>query len=276
MVEKIVGLTARTLLPVGVVNNLTKAIPVESAIPGYISPFCYKPGFISAVAHYCLENETLYPAHSFKSNVQYYLEVFGLSVSVKDTEQPEQFDENSIFTDQDYLPKKNGQRIFFHGRSNGFPTPLGIRAFQLARKLYPEAEIWFGVDHDESTLAKKQLLFLNPQFRASCYLVPKIVDKIIYLLPPQDQTKKQAYWKKIYSPDGSLQPDVVVIPDDELNGIKKVDSNGQMQILSFTDIFSPEEYNVFALIHQTNLKMGNVSPDTLSVAWGIIVNDLEN
>lgn len=276
MVEKIVGLTTRTLFPVGVVNNLTKATPIKSEMYGYTSPFCYKPGFISAVARYCLENVTLYPARSFKNNVQLYLETFGLPVSAEDTEQPEQFDDNSIFTDQDFLPKKNGQRVFFHGRSNGFPTPLGIRAFQLARKLYPEAEIWFGVDHDESSLVKNQLPFLNPQFRAGCYFVPGIVDKIIYLHPPPDQTKKQAYWNGIYSPDESLQPDVVIIPDDELNGIKKADSNGQMQVLSFTDIFNPQQYNLFTKIHQTNLKNGDVSPDDISLAWEIIVKDLES
>ena len=276
MVEKLFNSPRKIFLPAGVIDNLTMATPFESKKSGYTSPFCYKPGFISTVAHYCLKNITLYSAHSFRSNVQFYLEVFGLPVSAENTEQPEQFNESSIFTDQDSLPKKNGQRVFFHGRSNGLPTPLGIRAFQLARKLYPEAEIWFGVDHDKSSLGKNQSPFLNPQFRASCYLVPGIVDKIIYLHPPQGQAEKQTYWKKIYSTQDSLQPNVVVIPDDELNGIKKGNSNGKIQVLSFTDIFSAEEYALFAKIHQTNLKSDDVSPNDLSLAWEIIVNDSES
>lgn len=274
MIEQQVARVGKTLLPLpfDVINNLTKATPFKLGKPSYTKPFCYSQGFINMVAQYCLENETLYSADSFRNNLSFYLEAFSLNAVTKNLNQTKRYDKNNIFNDQDLLPKKSKQRVFFHGRSNGFPTPLGIRAFQLAGKLYPQSEIWFGVDHDKSLTSKSQLPFLNPQFRASCYLTPEIVDKIIYLHPPIEEAMKKDYWTKIYSSDESLQPDIIVIPDDELNGIKKGDSNGQIKVLSFSDIFSFNEYALFSKIHQTNLKNGDISLEELKLAWKIIIN----
>ena len=271
MTESSIRIKEQTPLSVGVIDNLTKGKPLKSSRYFPTNAFCYSQGFINSVAQYCLENETLYSADSFRNNLSFYLEAFSLNAVAKNLKQTKQYDKNNIFNDQDFLPKKSKQRVFFHGRSNGFPTPLGIRAFQLARKLYPQSEIWFGVDSDNSSTDKNQTPFLNPQFRASCYMAPGIVDKIIYLHPQIEKAEKKNYWTNIYSPEGLLQPDIIVIPDDELNGIKKGNSNGQIKVLSFSDIFSSKEYALFSKIHQTNLKNEDISLKDLELAWKIII-----
>ena len=260
----------KTQLSIQVINNLTKAEPIRIEQSGYTFPFCYGSGFIKAVIQQCIDNRTLYSSHSFITNALLYLNAY--------SERLNQFNQASgsnVFSDQGPFPKKDKHRVFFHGRSNGIPTPFGIRAFQLARKLYPESEILFGVDHDKSSTEKNQQPFMNSQFRASCYLAPKIVDNVIYLHPPSDKIKKKIYWNRIYSPNESLQPDVIIIPDDELNGTKKEDSTEQIRVLNFPDIFSKDEYGLFSKIHQTNLKAGDVPDDDLYLTWKKIANELK-
>lgn len=275
---------AAKLLPDEVIDNLTKGIPIWSNTSvNRLAPYSYSPDFISAVAGICLQGNTLYPSELFKKNIEAYITVFGLPdklyifssgpIPTEHTPLKKRGTTSTrVFQDGNQLPPKRKKRVFFHGRSNGFPTPLGIRTFQLAKKVYPDHEIWFGVDSDQSSLEKGQKPFMDPQFRGSCYLYTNLVDKVILLEPPAEHVARKEYWQLMYSRRGNLSPDIIVIPNNDLTERKKGDSDGAT-VITYDEIFG-DNFSTFDQLHQTDLKKGSVSLRELVEAWRIIAEDL--
>ncbi|OGK12985.1 hypothetical protein A3C98_03270 [Candidatus Roizmanbacteria bacterium RIFCSPHIGHO2_02_FULL_37_15] len=276
---------ADKLLPNEVIANLTRGDEIRSnKSAGRLVPYAYSPDFISAVAGFCLYRDTIYASEPFKRNIQAYIETFAFSTELYifssgpiQTERialkSRGISRSNVLHDQDIFPPKRKKRVFCHGRSNGFPTPLGIRMFQLIKKNYPDYEVWFGVDFDRSSQVKGQAPFMDPQFRGSCYLSAKLVDKVVLLEPPAEVDTHSKYWQLMYSGQKSLRPDIIIIPNDHLTDKKRQDNSDGTKIIMLEELFD-SSFQLFDQFHQGSIKNGRVSLEELSKVWRIIAEDL--
>lgn len=271
---------AKYLLPREVVSNLTKGTPIvtNSDQYGELKPYFYGDDFISAVAGYVIGEQTLYSSEQFRYNSLQFLQTFGLPEDLyvfsgkpiqshRVRMHRRQIVSPNFYT-VDTIPEHGRKdRIFMHGRFNGFPHPAVIETLINLRADHPTSEIWCGVDTDKTSIAKGQNPFMDPLFRTTALKITGLIDNFILLDPPTDEDKEAVaeYWRDFYhiSPD-SLDARIIVMLYDELSELKVGQS-------SWRHVFyDPENERTVGDIHQTTLKNGTYPLNQLRKDWEII------